>query len=116
MSEKVEALRRSILLHGKDFHIQTERTECGEYVPDKSGLQHYHYLQPGRIETAAEDALTHRPIDSPAWFWFNSTFAPIEPGDDAAHLVQRWQEWRSGFQKNPQSLLIRLQMLSESER
>jgi hypothetical protein len=111
LARRAEIFRRQIL-STQDLHRPTEKTMYGEYIYDKSGLSHYHFLELGPVQVAAEDALAHRP-EGAAWFWFENTPTPIEAKDDIVQLTDRWNEWRQEIKRRPETLLVLLQMLSE---
>lgn len=88
-------------------------TDLGKFVTDASGLAHYVRTSTGVVDMAVRDALKHRP-DGPAWFWFMSTPAPIQPNDEESDLLARWGKWRSSFQRNPESILELLEEYSKT--
>lgn len=93
----------------------TKRTHDGFYNQDPSGLWHYRYTKgAGTVFIAAKDAIDNHPGRA-AWFWFNGTFCPILLGDTPRDIVERWNMWRSYFQKDPKSLLTLLDGLAPRE-
>lgn len=81
-------------------------TPDGKFKQDASGLFHYEYTGlVGDVAAAAKDALEYR--QSPAWFWFNGTPAPIHALDNAAILTERWEFWRRGIENGQLLFLLR---------
>lgn len=81
------------------------------FTQDTSGLWHHKWDKLGHVDAAADEACKYVG-DRVAWFWWNGTFAPINPGDNPIALIRRWSEWRNRYQENPKNTLSDLENLT----